>query len=181
MSKSKRNSERKILAGLALLALTGGVALDYWRNREPDIEKYIPIKVDGKILQVPDYNLNGAACAQGARMLARDLFGMNYAVCNGWERPEKDDVVARVENFDELEKLAEKGKLRDSPMIVARYENSGYNQSNREGTHNIVYLGENPEGEILYWHFFGGDSRIETATKLGEMNISPRVVVAPKN
>tara|TARA_Y100000034_G_C6905629_1_gene420123 strand:+ start:1934 stop:2464 length:531 start_codon:yes stop_codon:yes gene_type:complete len=171
----ERRKPNNWLVGLALLGFIGVIGLEQWRNRSPDIEKYINVDIDGKNLKVPDYDLKGVPCAQYARLTAKNLFDLKYVPCDAWDHIKRNNVVERVDDFGDLESLSEEGVLKQGMLIGLYNPDSSFNKEGREFTHVGVYLGD---GKIA--HFYK-DSLVENFEELRERGLIPKALIAPKN
>ena len=177
------HKKQRLLRGtsaLAGLVLAGAVGAHFIFNRadsEPAIEKYISATADGRELHVPDYRLDGVKCSQYARLTAQSIFGITYPMADAWNRPQVDEVVASVRNFDELRNTAIK-----PGMIVGLYNpSSQYNAEGRPFTHTGLYLGKNSNDRPVFAHYYHNDSLVETDHQLAKRGLEPRVVLKAKS
>ena len=178
MKISLKNS---LLGILAAGAFTTGALKLHRMNSDPKFQRHYSVSANGRVLNVPDYEFNKDNCAMGARLIARDIFGMKYAECAAWDRLKKDKILAQVNSFEELEQLAESGHLKEGMIIGIFNPDSRRKEKYTAGfTHNAVYLGKSEENGHLFAHNLEDPLFIENTEQLRNRKYEPRYIFAPK-
>jgi len=120
-----------------------------------------------------------AFCARYSRIGAEEFFGLKYHWCSVWCREFVEDVIWKASkrlksNNDYLEKLEEEGKLKPGMIVGVYYPNSKYNGKKWDCwdkeviikyTHNLLYLGKNYNGELVFAEYIYREPRIRTLDK----------------
>lgn len=171
------------------LALTLGGGLFYTAKKTNLFDGRIPVVVDGKKIEVPVYNhikLKSGNCSGYVRLAAKDIFGEEYQPeTAAWDRRHKDMPICKVERNEQLVELAEQGILQPGMIVGVFYPRSTHlNEMGMDGekvpyTHNMLYLGRNDEGKLVFAEQFG---RIRTRTleQFAENGLEAREIIASR-
>jgi cell wall-associated NlpC family hydrolase len=135
---------------------------------------YISVEVEGNKIDIPKYEFGGAYCALFTRLAADLAFDLKYEPCNAWDHVERNRVVERAKEFNELETLSDNGVLKKGMIIGFFNPHSSQNQPEREFTHVGLYLGD---GKVA--HFYK-ETLVENYAELINKKLSPRVIIEPK-
>ena len=191
MKKGSKNSSiiRKRASRLAtlLVGAAGLIGSGFAASEtiNPLFDSTVSIQADGENLEVPIYSLRRVRpgrCAAYARMAAEELFGKEYSYSNGWDRKYNDEVIANVSGNQDLETLEEQGSLHPGMMIGAYYPGSPHlGKTDSHGneityTHNLLYLGRNPEGELTFADQAKARTRVRTLEDWNKAGIEARYV-----
>ncbi len=123
-------------------------------------------------------NINGPYCFTYNRVMAELLSGSVYTKTSyAWDLHKKNKVVKRVKGS--LENYRDYLKPFETIVLFKNF-NSKRNRPNRIGTHTALYYGNDEKGNLLFSHKYGKDIRLDTDSKLREMNIIPKLIFKPK-
>jgi hypothetical protein len=157
-NKTRKKASRLATLLAGTLGLVGG-GLATSETINPLFDSTVSVQADGKSFEVPMYSwrrVRPGRCAAYARMAAEELFGKEYSYSDGWDRQYNDKVVSNINNNENLRNLERQGILEPGMMIGAYYPNSPYlGKTDSHGneityTHNLIYLGKNPEGQLIF-------------------------------
>ncbi|MDO8628290.1 MAG: hypothetical protein Q7R56_00880 [Nanoarchaeota archaeon] len=131
--------------------------------------------------EVPQFGIKPYMCARYARLAAHKLTGAEYTPGDAWDFAKNNFIVQHIDSFRDLYEVQNAGKLRPGESIIVVYNpTSKYNKPERAGTHAVLYLGENINGELVFAHEWGSSQEKITVRGMNKKGLIPRQVVAPK-
>ena len=188
-------SARNLLyaGAVAAGALLGALGYDVVAKKTNLLDSSIPVQVRSdsgeiKTLHVPVYNSRKVPekhCSGYMRRAAQDIFGEEFAISEAWDRIYNDQLVATV-GTRSLDELVSEGMLKPGMGVgVYNPQSSCNSRLDMKGkpiaySHNVLYLGRNPEGEHLFAHQFGEETFIYTSKQLERAHLHPRFIIAAK-
>ena len=132
----------------------------------------LDLTIHGKIspFVFESFELDEHFCSRYARMLADRLFGYEYSWTDAWCRESLDKVVwsateVSEENNNYLGELESEGKLKPGMIVGVYYPFTSTGLLGKTGlcgstkvtikyTHNLLYLGKNDEGKLIFAELF---------------------------
>jgi hypothetical protein len=164
-----------------------------FRNRIPDLfgEK-ISVDLEDGILEVPVFNLitglKPGRCSGYVRRAAENLFDIQYAICNAWDRIHEDRLVARVTGFNTVNSFAREKLMTPGMAIGVNLKNKDANRildkfgQPAEYRHIMLYLGKGRESGLpTFAHQERDRTRVHTLQYLEHMGYVSKVILAPRN
>ncbi len=176
------------VAALAGLSFIGARKLD---SKMDFTGTDIPVTLQSGEIDVPVYNmftgLRPGRCSAYVRKAAKDLFNENYSFSNAWDRIYNDKVLTGLNDFESLEDLAKNGTMNPGNLVGVVYPNSpnmdGVDARNepRQFSHLLLYLGDSPEGELLFSHRVGDQTHVDPLSHFKPNGYEAKYLIGTKN
>lgn len=169
--------KRNFLTALVLL----GLATALVDRKYADIFGVnIPTKTLQGEINVPVYNiftgLHPGNCSAYARKSAEELFGKNYSLSPAWGRRENDRLVAQI-NGQSLDFFVNQGILKSGMIIGTFNSSSPYNEKHEPYTHNMLYIGQNKQGQPLFADQFRTKTQVRTEKQIRDAGLIPMEII----
>jgi len=184
----------KLTKSLCALALAGAglaaIPTAKFVSRNIDIfDSEISIELKEGSIDIPVYNclkVPSGNCSGYVRRAAKDLFGKEYSISDAWNRRYNDNLVSTLNDNDDLRKFYKNGILKPG-MIIGTYfpDSSHLNDKDQTGnqvryTHNLLFLGENPQDELIFIEKFGQKTQSRTLEEFSKNGLTAKEIIDAK-